>query len=75
MFPHYTSLMSPGLTRHQANAVEFATNVALRWLTGNSTTDVGYEGEIVQRVVTQKLATCIACRYTYVDGSYSYLLI
>ena len=66
MFPRYTSLVSPGLARHQANAVEFATNVALRWLTGDSVTDVGYDEEIVQRVVTQKLATYIACRYTCV---------
>ena len=66
MFPCYTSLVSPGLARHKANAVEFATNVALRWLTGNSATDVGYDEEIVQRVVTQKLTTYIACRYTYI---------
>ena len=32
-------------------------------------TDVGYDGEIVQCVVTQKLATCIAYKYTYVDRS------
>ena len=38
-------------------------------------TDVIYEGEIVQLVVPQKLATCLAYRYTYVDRSYSYLLI
>ena len=32
-------------------------------------TDVEYDGEIVQRVVTEKLATCIAYRYTYTDRS------
>ena len=32
-------------------------------------TDVGYDGGIVQCVVTQKLVTCIAYRYTYVDRS------
>ena len=49
--------------------------LTLRWLRGNSTTDVRYEGEIVQRVVTQKVATCIACRYTYIDRSKGYLQI
>ena len=34
----------------------------------NNTTDVRYEGEIV-RVAPQKLATCSAYRYTYVDRS------
>ena len=50
----------------QAIAVEFATSLvlALRWLRSNSATDIEYEGEIVQCVVTQKLATCIAYRYT-----------
>ena len=71
MFPRYTSLVSPSLARRQANAVEFATSLVLtlQWLRGNSGTDVGYDGEIGQCVVTQKLATCIAYRYTYVDRS------
>ena len=72
MFPHYTSLVSPSLVRCQANAVEFATKV---WFSlfggseGNSETDVRDDGEIVQLVVTQKLATCMAYRYRYVDRS------
>ena len=41
--------------------------LALWWLRGNSATDVGYNGETVQRVVIQKLVTCMAYRYTYVD--------
>ena len=66
MFPHYTSLVSPSLARRQVNAVEFAISLvlALRWLRSNSATYVAYEGEIVQRVATQKLVTCIAYRYT-----------
>ena len=75
MFPCYTSLVLPSLTRRQANAVEFATKAC--WfslfggpgLRGNSATDVGYDGETVQHVVTQKLATLQVYRYTYVDRS------
>ena len=59
MFPRYTSVVLPSLARRQEIAVE----------RGNSMTDVGYDGEIVLRVVTQKLATCIAYRYTYVHRS------
>ena len=72
MFPRYTSLVSPSLARRQANAVEFATKV---WFSlfggseGNSATDVRYDGEIVQLVVTQKFVTCIVYKYTYVHRS------
>ena len=38
-----------------------------------SATDVVYEGETVQRVVPQKLATCSPYRYTYVDRSEGYM--
>ena len=38
-------------------------------------TNVGYNGEIVQCVVTQKLATCIVYRHRYIDRSQDYLLI
>ena len=62
---HKSSISS--LARHQTNAVGLL--LALSWLKSNSTTDVVYEGEIVQRVSPQKLATCSAYRYTYVDRS------
>ena len=57
LFPRYTSLVSPSLVRCQANAVEFATKVCWFLLVGGSEviaelTDIRYDGEIVQRVVT-----------------------
>ena len=66
MFPRYTSLILPRLTRCQANAVEFATKVCFSLFDGSevSATDVRYKGEIVQRVAPQKLVTCLVYRYT-----------
>ena len=60
MFPYYVyiGLVSPSLTGHQSNAIEFATKVCFpvfKWLRGTSTIDVVYEGEIVQCVALQKL--------------------
>ena len=71
--PRYTSLVSPSLTRRQANSVEFATKVWFSLFGGSEVIarlTLGiYEGEVVQRVATQNLVTCIACRYTYEDRS------
>ena len=55
------------LARRQANAVEFATKFASCSLMAHWGIAVGYKGEIVQRVATRKLMTCLAYRYTYVD--------
>ena len=49
--------------------VEFATKVRFSLFRGKSATDVSSEGQMVEHVATQKLATCIAYRYRYVDRS------
>ena len=63
----HKSIVSPSLARRQANAVEFATKVWFSLFGGSEVIarlTLGTMGKIVQRVVTQKLATCIAYRYT-----------
>jgi len=68
MFTRYTSLVSPSLTRRHANAVEFATKVCFSGSEVITRLTAGYEGEIVQLVAPQKLATCSAYRYKYVHS-------
>ena len=60
---HVPSLHKSSIAKHcktSSNAVDFATKVWFSLFGGSEVTDIGYEGEIVQHVVTQKLANCIA---------------
>ena len=70
MLPRYTSLVLTSLSRHQTNAVEFAAKVWFSLFGGSEVILLLTSGTmgVMQRVVvvTQKLATCIVYRYTYI---------